>query len=79
MMGDNRHQLDSRVWGFVPKDHIVGKPIFIWFSIDGINDGIKIGKLDGIEFLLQLMVRRKSVLFSLFYCNYSFLAAYNFY
>ena len=42
MMGDNRHQSeDSRVWGFVPSDHIVGKPIFIWFSIDGINDGIK--------------------------------------
>jgi len=42
MMGDNRHQSeDSRVWGFVPSDHVVGKPIFIWFSIDGINDGIK--------------------------------------
>ena len=46
MMGDNRHQSeDSRVWGFVPKDHIVGKPIFIWFSIDGINDGIKNWKI----------------------------------
>jgi signal peptidase I len=42
MMGDNRHQSeDSRFWGFVPDDHIVGKPIFIWFSIKGINDGIK--------------------------------------
>jgi len=41
MMGDNRHRSeDSRVWGFVPADHIVGKPIFIWMSIDGINDGI---------------------------------------
>jgi signal peptidase I len=42
MMGDNRHRSeDSRFWGFVPDDHIVGKPIFIWFSIKGINDGIK--------------------------------------
>ncbi|MEK9614124.1 MAG: signal peptidase I, partial [Flavobacteriaceae bacterium] len=42
MMGDNRHKSeDSRYWGFVPDDHIVGKPIFIWFSIKGINDGLK--------------------------------------
>ena len=34
MMGDNRHNsADSRSWGFVPFDHIVGKPIFIWFSM----------------------------------------------
>lgn len=34
MMGDNRHNSeDSRVWGYVPHDHVVGKPLFIWFSL----------------------------------------------
>ncbi|WP_373073564.1 signal peptidase I [Zeaxanthinibacter enoshimensis] len=41
MMGDNRHRSeDSRTWGYVPADHIVGKPVFIWMSIEGINEGI---------------------------------------
>jgi signal peptidase I len=39
MMGDNRHRsADSRYWGFVPEDHIVGKALFIWMSIE--QDGI---------------------------------------
>ncbi len=41
MQGDNRHNsADSRYWGFVPEDHIVGKPIFIWWSSNPDRRGI---------------------------------------
>jgi len=41
MMGDNRdHSEDCRTWGYVPENHIVGTPIFIWLSFDNFNDGI---------------------------------------
>lgn len=42
MMGDNRdNSQDARMWGFTPFNHVVGKPVFVWMSIDGINNGIK--------------------------------------
>lgn len=46
MMGDNRHNsADSRSWGFVPEDHIIGRPILVWLSIDKdhslFNGGIR--------------------------------------
>ena len=40
MMGDNRHNsLDSRFWGYVPENHVVGKPVFNWMSIDPNKSG----------------------------------------
>ncbi|MND84591.1 Signal peptidase I [compost metagenome] len=49
MMGDNRHNsLDSRYWGFVPEDHIVGKPLFVFWSSNDRGcffDGIRWDRL----------------------------------
>jgi signal peptidase I len=42
MMGDNRqNSLDARYWGYVPFDHVVGKPVFVWMSISGVELGLK--------------------------------------
>ena len=50
MMGDNRYNsADSRVWGFVPEDHIVGRASMVWYSKDP-NGGIRWDRLfTGIE------------------------------
>lgn len=50
MMGDNRHNSeDSRIWGFVPENHIVGKPLFVFFSYES-NFGIRWGRI-GTKYL----------------------------
>jgi len=46
MMGDNRqNSADSRFWGFVPEDHIVGRPIFVWLSLDQDKSWFQKGKI----------------------------------
>jgi len=44
MMGDNRHRSqDSRYWGFVPHDHVVGKAVLVWLTVDKENGGFPFG------------------------------------
>lgn len=49
MMGDNRHKsADSRYWGFVPEDHIIGRPLFVWLSLDPDKSGFSKLRTDRI-------------------------------
>ena len=49
MMGDNRHKsADSRYWGFVPEDHIIGRPLFVWLSLDPDKSGFSSVRTDRI-------------------------------
>src|SRR5690606_13052668 len=46
MMGDNRNNSeDARTWGFVPFNHVVGKPVFVWMSWDGVNKKVRWDRL----------------------------------
>jgi hypothetical protein len=65
MMGDNRqNSADSRFWGFVPENHIVGKKLFIWMSYDQYGKGIRWSRMYrpwmwvGIMILLYHILKR---------------------
>ena len=62
MTGDNRHRsADSRYWGFVPEDRIVGRPVFIWLSVEKEAKGLKKIRLDRM-----FMKVKRSILYIFF-------------
>ena len=66
MMGDNRHSSeDSRFWGFVPENHILGKPVLIWFSVDDFNKGILNWKIRWDRIMTTVKGKGKPVSFFL--------------
>jgi signal peptidase I len=73
-MGDNRHNSsDSRYWGFVPETHIVGKPVFIWMSMDKFRSGFDKIRTDRVFTTVHGTGERKSLfwyVFALFALNY---------
>ena len=78
MMGDNRHSSeDSRFWGFVPENHILGKPVLIWFSVENFNKGIFNWKIRWERIMTTVKGKGKPISF-LSILDYSFnLAGYD--
>lgn len=63
MMGDNRYNsIDARRWGFVPEDHIVGKPVFIWMSWNTHGKGINKIRWDRVFTTVNYEGERRSYL-----------------
>lgn len=76
MMGDNRqNSLDARKWGYVPFDHVVGKPVLIWFSKDNITGNIRWDRMfttvggsgEPVSYLLYVIIGLALYLFYSFF------------